>query len=258
MTPCSLHLDNVSVTRGGRRIIRDFSLDLRSGQIVALIGPNGAGKSTLLGAVAGQIPFSGRILWRDAPVKPGSIGFMPQANDGRAALTVLEAVILGRFDQLSWRLKQEDVAAASAVLADLGLAQLADRLLPTLSGGQRQLVLLAQRLIKRPSLLVLDEATSALDLRHQMMVLGILRRYVAETGTLVLMAIHDMNLAIRHAETMVLMACGRFVAAGAARDVVNEERLRVHFGIEADLGTPPNGTMIVFPRAPASEWVDGA
>lgn len=258
MTPCSLHLDNVSVTRGGRRIIRDFSLDLRSGQIVALIGPNGAGKSTLLGAVAGQIPFSGRILWRDAPVKPGSIGFMPQANDGRAALTVLEAVILGRFDQLSWRLKREDVAAASAVLADLGLAQLADRLLPTLSGGQRQLVLLAQRLVRRPSLLVLDEATSALDLRHQMMVLEILRRYVAETGALVLMAIHDMNLAIRHAETMVLMARGGFVAAGAARHVVNEERLRVHFGIEADLGTPPNGTMIVVPRAPASEWVDGA
>lgn len=258
MKPHSLHVENVSVTRGGRRIIRDFSLDLQSGQIVALIGPNGAGKSTLLGAVAGQIPFSGRILWRDAPVKPGSVGFMPQTSDGRAALTVLEAVILGRFDRLSWRLKQEDVAAASAVLSDLGLAQLADRLLPTLSGGQRQLVLLAQRLVRRPSLLVLDEATSALDLRHQMMVLEILRRYVAETGALVLMAIHDMNLAIRHAETMILMARGRFVAAGAARHVVNEERLRVHFGIEADFCIPQEGTLIVTPRAPANGWVDQA
>lgn len=258
MTARALHIENVSVTRGGRRIIHDFSLDLESGQIVALIGPNGAGKSTLLGAVAGQIPFSGRILWRDAPVKPGCVGFMPQTSDGRAALTVLEAVILGRFDRLSWRLKQEDVAAASAVLSDLGLAQLADRLLPTLSGGQRQLVMLAQRLVRKPSLLVLDEATSALDLRHQMMVLEILRRYVAETGALVLMAIHDINLAIRHAETMLLMARGRFVAAGAAKHVVSEERLRAHFGIEAYLGVAHEGALIVVPRAPASEWMDQA
>lgn len=258
MTARALHIENVSVTRGGRRILHDFSLNLENGQIIALIGPNGAGKSTLLGAVAGQVPFSGRILWRNAPVKPGSVGFMPQASDGRAALTVLEAVILGRFDRLTWRLKQEDVAAASAILAELGLGHLADRLLPTLSGGQRQLVMLAQRLVRRPSLLVLDEATSALDLRHQMMVLGILRRYVAETGALVLIAIHDMNLAIRHAETMVLMARGRFVAAGSAHQVVSAERLRLHFGIEADLGVPPEGAMIVVPRAPANGWVDQA
>ena len=254
MTADCLRIENVSVTRGGTRIIDEASLELGGGQIVAVIGPNGAGKSTLLAAVAGQIAHAGRILWQDDPVVPGRIGYLPQASDVRSGLTVLEAVMLGRYDCLSWRLRQHDVAATSAVLAELGLAHLAGRLLPTLSGGQRQLVLLAQRLIRKPKLLILDEATSALDLRHQMMVLDILQRYVAQTGALVVMAIHDINLAIRHADMLVLMAGGRIAAAGTPRQVVSCANMRAFFGVDIEISETTDGRMSIIAFAASASW----
>ena len=168
----SLEIRNMNVMRGGTRTLCDVSLSLSGGQVTAVAGPNGAGKSTFLAALAGLLPHDGTVLWNGAPLDRRALAYMPQNTDVRSALTVLEVMLLGRLDRLGVRVGQDDVADALALLARFGLAGLSGRTMPTLSGGQRQLVMLSQRLMRRPQVLIMDEPTSALDIRHQMEALG--------------------------------------------------------------------------------------
>lgn len=248
----ALYLRGVGVTKGRTRILHGISARIGSGQLVAVIGPNGAGKSTLLAAIAGHLRFDGQILWDGHPVRHGLAGYLPQSGEIHASLSVLEAVLLGRFDRLGWRVRDADMAAALAALEALDLSPLAARPLVTLSGGQRQLVLLAQRLVREPRLLVLDEATSALDLHHQMIVLGHLKNYVTRTGALVLMAIHDLNLVARHAGDVLLLAGGGLAAFGPRQTVLTVDRLRESFGIEAAILQSDDAHPVIVPLAVAA------
>ena len=161
-TGMSLELKSVTVTRGKAQILKDISGTLERGQIVGLIGPNGTGKSTLVNAIATIYPFGGTIHWEGRPVKLGEIGYMPQQAHVRASISVTETVLLGRHEGLGWRVGNALVDQAIAMLDEFGIGHLHNRSMHTLSGGQQQLVLLAQRLLREPKLLLLDEATSAL------------------------------------------------------------------------------------------------
>lgn len=248
-----LTLHKVSVDRSRTRIIDDISLSLAAGQVVAMVGPNGAGKSTLLGAIAGGIAHGGRILWRGEQVDRRSIGFMPQHCIVKAELSVLQTLLLGRHEQLGWQIHDRDIEAASQMLTEFGLQHMAERRINTLSGGQQQLVLLAQRLMRQPRLLILDEATCALDLRHQLIVLERLRAYVARTGALVLMAIHDLNLAARNADHLLLLNKGQLAAEGISADVLTATRLRAVYGIEVDIVDYGQDIPFIVPVSPRAE-----
>ena len=201
----TLKLHNVSVKRGKASMLDDISCDLAAGQIVGLVGPSGTGKSTLINAIAGLFRYSGLITWQNEIVNLKNVGFMPQNRRVRAGLTVIETVLLGMHEQLGLRVSSELVDRTTDILEDFSIAHLHARSMHNLSGGQQQLVILAQRLIRQPSLLLLDEATSALDVRHQMQVFDRLRNYVEKTKALVVIGIHDLNLAARHRETIVLL-----------------------------------------------------
>ena len=252
MTEQSLVLANVAVRRGRSAIVKDISARLSPGQLVGVIGPNGAGKSTLLAAIAGHLAYSGGIRWKGAAVNPAALGYMPQASRTRAALSVLETVLLGGHERLGWRVRDADLAPAEAVLATLGLGDLANRAINTLSGGQQQLVMLAQRLVRRPDLLILDEPTSALDLRHQMAVLEHLKGYLRDSGALVLIAIHDLNLAARYADSLLMLGEGRLVACGPCSNVLSAEVLRETYGIEVEMLRSADGQPIIVPLAAVS------
>lgn len=247
MSTHGLELSDVAISRGGVSVLSGVTVSLASQQIVSLIGANGAGKSTLLAAAADHLPFHGTIRWNGKPVTPDSVGYMPQSSEVQSGLSVLETVLLGRFDRLGWRVDLRDLDAAALALDALGLGSLARRRLDSLSGGQRQLVLLAQRLVRQPQLLLLDESTSALDLRHQMNVLDHLRSYVERTGALVLIAIHDLNLAARHSDRMLLLANGTLSANGSCSEVVTADNLRHGFGIEAEILTSSCGRPTIVP-----------
>ncbi|MBA3039843.1 MAG: ABC transporter ATP-binding protein [Alphaproteobacteria bacterium] len=246
-----LTLAGVGVRRGGTRILHDVSASLAPGQIVGLVGPNGAGKSTLLNAIAGLAPYDGEIAWGGRRVDIREIGFMPQQCQVRAELSVLEVVLLGRHERLGWRVGDAVLQAASDMLERFGVAELAGRAMQTLSGGQQQLVLLAQRLLREPGLLLLDEATSALDIRHQMRVFDLLGTYVARTGALVLIAIHDLNLAARHSDNILLLNGGRLEGMGLFEEIVTPQALRTVYGIEAEVLSCRNGRPVVVPHASA-------
>ncbi|MDQ0456694.1 ABC transporter ATP-binding protein [Rhizobium paknamense] len=237
----------LSVSRGGKTIVKDITLTLPERQVISCIGPNGAGKSTLLAALGGTLPFRGKMLCKGKPVATHEIGYMPQHCRVEAGLTALQVLLLGRHEALGLRLRPADYAAAGEMLAALGLSHLAERPMTTLSGGQQQLILLGQRLMRKPRLLLLDEATSALDLSHQMRVMQLLRSYVRQNGAVALIAIHDLTLAGRHSDQVVLLHQGTLVAQGRFETAITETMLRQTYGIEARILTDVDDGPVIVP-----------
>jgi iron complex transport system ATP-binding protein len=219
-------------------------LDAAAGEVLALLGANGSGKSSLIRALAGIARHEGTIEWDgDA----AAVGYMPQDNASAAALTAFEVVLLGRLRRLSLRPGAADLAAAEAALAELGLAALAGRRIGTLSGGQRQLVFLAQVLAAAPRALLLDEPTSALDIAHQLQVLGMVRDVARRRGITTIVVLHDINAAARLADRIALLRAGRLVAAGTPAEVLCRARLRDAYGVEVAVGPGPDGAPVVVP-----------
>ena len=233
----SFQIENLSSTYGKTSVIRDFSDCWPAGQITALIGCNGAGKSSLLRALAGLGPMQGVISVSGTVLSPEDqrrqVAYMPQDTSAQSSLTVLEVVLLGRLGTLGLRLPAGIADEAMAALDMFGLASLRSRQLDEVSGGQRQLVFLTQALFRQPPVLLLDEPTAALDLRHQLLVLDHLRNVARENGTIVGMAMHDLNLAAQYADRIVGLNGGEKTASGTAAEVLTPDNLRAMYGIEA-------------------------
>ena len=232
----SLMLDRVGVRYGRKPVLDGITTPaFEGGQVVALIGPNAAGKSSLLRRIAGIVKGPGHVLLTGT--EPARIGYMPQDHAGAAALTVFEAVLLARKRDGAWRVEAADTQAVDRVLADLAIGDLAMRYLGDLSGGQRQLVSLAQVLVCDPRVVLLDEPTSALDLRRQAQMLTFLRRLARDSGLLVLVAIHDLDQVLRFADMTMVLSDGGLWASGPTPEVVTSDMLervyRVHARIES-------------------------
>ncbi len=238
----SVEIKALSVRRGGTLTLAPVDLTLAPG-LTALIGPNGAGKSTLLQAIAGLVPASG------AARLPGPVAYMPQDGGPPAGLTLIETVMLGRLGALGLRAPLGLAAAAAAMLARFGLGALHYRTLDEVSGGQRQLVFLAQALFRDPAVLLLDEPTAALDLRWSLIVMQAARDWCAETGGVAVAAMHDLTLAARFADAMVCLCDGRIDAAGAPEAVLTPERLARVYRVAARIGRDEDGRITVTPVA---------
>jgi iron complex transport system ATP-binding protein len=242
-----LTVEGLSVRYGATQAIAGVDVAAQPGEVLAVIGPNGSGKSSLVKAIAGLVKHEGVVRFDGSPVRPERIGYMPQDIGARAALTVLEAVLLGRLGRLGLRVRPEDLAAVEAVLGELDLIPLASRYLGELSGGQRQLVFLAQALASEPSLLLLDEPISALDIRHQLEVMEIVLRMTKARGLTTLVILHDLNIAARFATAVMVMRKGRLVCHGKPTEVIDEGMVAAVFGVEAALSSAPDGRLIVTP-----------
>lgn len=233
----TLRAENISVAYGRRQILHGLSLpELQPGSLVALVGPNGAGKSTLLRALAGledmqgSLTLGGQNLTRiGGGERARTLAYMPQQLPPGIALGVLESVLAA----LRVGGDGEVLARAFDALARIGIEELAEHSLDSLSGGQRQLVSLAQLIARRPQVLLLDEPTSALDLHYQLRVMDCVRDLVREHQLLAVAVLHDINLAASCADQLVVMRAGRIHASGTPDQVLTPQLLAEVYGVEA-------------------------
>ncbi|TGY37617.1 ABC transporter ATP-binding protein [Microbacterium laevaniformans] len=242
----------------GRRVIDGLDLEIAPGRVTMIIGANASGKSTLLGTLARlHAPLAGRVEIDGADVRgiprrtlAQTVGLLPQHPTAPDGVTVAELVGRGRHPHrgLLQRWSAQDTARVDEAMAWTGITELAERPVGDLSGGQRQRVWIAMALAQDPRILLLDEPTTFLDLSHQLEVLDLLRELNRERGTTVVAVLHDLNLAARYADDLVVMHAGAIIAHGAPAEVMTAETIRRAFGLSAlVIPDPLTGTPIVIP-----------
>lgn len=234
----------VTVDLGRRRIVDGVDLRVDAGQWLSVIGPNGAGKSTLLRALLGLVPHGGSISVDGDDVgamtrreRARRLAYLPQSPATPEGMRVLDYVLLGVNPRLArgvWPGEAEG-AEAQAALGQFGLGDLASRWVSSLSGGERQLALVARALVQRARTLILDEPTTALDIGHQVEVLDAVDDLRRRNGVTVIATMHDLGLAGEHADHMLLLAGGRVVAGGRPAEVLDPVLIGRHYGASVDV-----------------------
>lgn len=243
-----LEVKGLDVFYGSRHILHGLNLKkMKPGRITALLGPNGSGKSTFLRAIAGLTPFKGQIFLGEECISDFNASqrtrlgaYVPQTLPPTVHLQVLEAVMVAR--RAGETVSSDDALQESMeVLERLGIEHLALRYLNELSGGQRQLVGLAQALVRKPKLLLLDEPLSALDLRHQISVMQAIREETRARNIVTLIVVHDLNIALQRADDVVYLREGHSLGQGAVLDVTTPEILADVYGVHSRLEVCPRG-----------------
>ncbi len=242
----SLILKNTSLSYNKRPVLRNLSLHMQAGHVTGIVGANGSGKSSLLKVIAGLQKADGEMTI-GPNLDNGRLSYMPQDSVAPPTLTALDVVLLGRLKKLGLRVAEQDIQAVEAALASLGLLPLAGQAMQTLSGGQRQMVFLAQALVSNPSILLLDEPTSALDIRHQQQVLAAVQRLTKDRQLLTLLVIHDLNAALRFCDRLVLLHQGQVLAHDQAANVLSPHHVAAAFGIEVETLIREDGTLVLSP-----------
>src|SRR5580765_6206408 len=257
-----LHADQVSFAyrSGTPLVVDDVSLTIAPGSMVGILGPNGSGKTTLLKMLSGTLmPTSGNVLFDGRPLSRWQrrdlarrIAMVPQETHAPFDFTVLDIVLMGRFPHLGTFALEgpEDLAIAKQALASAGASAFEDRPFATLSGGEKQRVVIASALAQSPELLLLDEPTTSLDLGHQLDVQLLLAALNRDRGVTMVLSTHDLNLAAALCRHLILLRAGRVVAQGPTEAVLTPAAVRTLYGVDADVQRhPAAGHLTVTPLA---------
>ncbi len=245
----SLTLENIGARYGRTPVVEGVTTPpLTGGTLTAVIGPNAAGKSSLFRRVAGLVKGPGVVhLSADAE---GRVAYMPQDTGANAVLTVYESILLAAKQGAGWRVADTELHRIDDLLAALKIEDIAFRNLGALSGGQRQLVAVAQALVREPRILLMDEPTSALDLNRQIEVLSFMKGIAAQRGMAVLIALHDLNHALRYCETVMVIDGGRMIACGPTHEIVNAALLRDVWRVDARIEHCSRGMPVIIVDGP--------
>jgi len=245
---------------GAPRVVDDVSLAIAAGSMVGILGPNGSGKTTLLKMLSGTLtPSTGQVVFGGRPLAgwprrdvARRIAMVPQETHAPFDFTVLDIVLMGRFPHLGTFALEgpADLAIAQQALESTGMSAFEGRPFATLSGGEKQRVVIASALAQSPELLLLDEPTASLDLGHQLDVQLLLTKLNRDSGVTMVLSTHDLNLAAALCRDLILLRAGRVIAQGPTEGVLTPEAVRALYGVDADVARHPiAGHMTVTPLA---------
>jgi iron complex transport system ATP-binding protein len=256
-----IRVERLAFAYGGVPALRDVTLEISSGELLALVGPNGSGKSTLLKVLSGVLRPRRGVAYLDLQ----ELGKLPPREVARKLavleqepyvgfdFTVRELVGWGRHPHRGrldpWR--ERDERAVQRALQLMGLEALAERLISELSGGERRRVFLAIALAQEPEILLLDEPTAHLDLKYQLEILELIRRLVDDEGLAVVAALHDLNWAARYADRVALLSQGQLMAYGSPLEILTPQLIRAVWDVEVEV-VRQNGSLWLVPRASAT------
>ncbi|MBJ7539330.1 ABC transporter ATP-binding protein [Marinomonas transparens] len=244
-----LQVNKLNVALDSLVLAKDMSFSLEAGKVNVIIGPNGTGKSTLLKTLFGDIQAkSGDILFAGDALQRKQLshwrkqfGYMPQDIRLDVELSVLEVVLLGQLNSLGLRLDDSLIKEALSALDKIGLLHLANRDVNKLSGGQCQMILFAQALMRKPKILMLDEPVSALDLHFQHVLLDHLDTQTKQQGWVTLMVLHDLNLAAQYADNLLVLKDGDVVASGHPNNILTSSLVKEVYKVDAQITKDSSG-----------------
>ncbi len=250
----TLAAQDISLSFGRRNILKNTGFDaLQSGQLTALIGPNAAGKSTLFRTIAGLVKSDTGTITLDGTdlsalttqQRLRRICFMPQFFAANAALSVFDVVLMAQKQLAGWRVTDADMIAVATALDSANIGHLADAYIGELSGGQAQMVSVCQALIRKSEVYLFDEPTSALDLRHQLDVMSRIKAAMKDRNAIGIVALHDLNLAARYADHLVLIGSGRMLAQGSPDVVLSDPLIAQTYNVAIQTGLGPRDELDV-------------
>ncbi len=243
-----LSVSDLTTGYGRTQVLGKVSFSAQGGEFIALIGPNGSGKSTLIKAIATILDaWSGTITINDSLISAYSpnqlallIGYVPQSFRFIPFTTVTDLALLGRKPHVTWSLSDRDLGIVQDAVTRMGISPLAAKFVDEISGGERQKAFIARALAQEPELFLFDEPTSSLDVKHQIEVCRIMQDVAHTEGKTVILAVHDLNLAYRFADRIVLLSEGSVIAEGEPDEVMTPRRIRDVYQIDIqfiDTGT---------------------
>jgi len=224
-------------------ILKDISISLKGAQLISIIGPNGVGKSTLIHCIDRILsPTKGTVLVDDQNVmeyRPKDlakkIGYVPYTSGDSFPMTVVDTVLMGRNPHHKWKSLHEDMIVVEEAMRMMDVSDLAMRQFNELSAGQHQRVMLARGIAQEPEILLLDEPTANLDIRHQMDVIRLLKDLSVKKDIMVIMISHDLNLASKYSDNIIMMSEGSIYAVGTPEEVINEDNIRHVYDVESEI-----------------------
>jgi len=236
-----LSADKVYFSYGQDRVLNGICLTAQCSEILGIVGPNGSGKTTFLKCInkiltpsQGNILLEGDLISSMPRIEVAKrIGYVPQNSNGNGGqITVFEVVLMGRRPHINWSIGQSDENKVWAVLRSMNMEHLASRRFDELSSGQRQKVLISRALAQEAKVILLDEPTSNLDIRHQLEVMEMLRSLVREKSLVAIAVVHDLDLALKYCDKVVMMKDGVVFASGNKNDVLTPENIETVYGVK--------------------------
>lgn len=252
----NITVQEVTFSYKSTKNLNAVSLQLQKSEVLGLIGPNGSGKTTLIKCINKILePKQGTILLGEQEIKKLSrtqianrIGYVPQSSlYSQDSITVFEVVMMGRRPHINWQSSEKDAEKVWSTLKTLGVEHLAMRNYYELSGGEQQRVLMARALAQEAKVLLLDEPTSSLDIKHQLEVMELTRQLVKNEELSAMMAIHDLNLAARFCDKIVMLKKGEIYAAGTVDSVLNVENIKSVYDVKVEISHSSNNIPYVIP-----------
>lgn len=251
-----LRIRDVEFSYVSTPVLKDVCMEANGSEILCVVGPNGSGKSTLLRCMDGILsPQKGSIILNEQNIKnmrrielAKEIGYIPQSAPQAFPVNVFDVVLMGRRPHVGWRSGEKDTEKVLEILQLLNIEDLAMRDINELSGGEKQKVFIARAIIQEPRVLLLDEPTSNLDIKHQLEVMDIIKDIVRKKDISVIIAIHDLNLASRYADRIIMMNNGKIFAAGNPLSVFTQENIKQVYGVESEIINHDGRPHIIFVR----------